>query len=85
MNNADAATSTDITDLILIEHDEFRTRFANLCGMRGERDVAAQVVAWRVIGHRRRLLMPSGTTTRFATPSSWPQGSQRAPSPGGRR
>ena len=47
MNIADPATNTDITDLILIEHDEFRTRFANLWGMRDEDPTAGQVVAWR--------------------------------------
>jgi hypothetical protein len=49
MNTADTTTSTDITDLILIEHREFRSRFAKLSGMRGERDVAARAVAWRVL------------------------------------
>jgi iron-sulfur cluster repair protein YtfE (RIC family) len=49
MNTEDAATSSDITDLILLEHDEFRTRFADLWGMRHEGDVAAQVVAWRLL------------------------------------
>lgn len=49
MDGVNAATSTDITDLILIEHGEFRARFANLWGMRGDRDVAARAVAWRVL------------------------------------
>jgi iron-sulfur cluster repair protein YtfE (RIC family) len=49
MNTADAAIGGDITDLILTEHDEFRSRFAKLWGLRGERDSAARAVAWRVL------------------------------------
>ena len=49
MNDDDATTSTDITDLMLIEHEELRTRFANLWGRRDEADVAPQVTAWRVL------------------------------------
>jgi iron-sulfur cluster repair protein YtfE (RIC family) len=51
MNVADATMSTDITDLILVEHDEFRTRFTNLWGMRGEGDVAVRAVSWRVLAN----------------------------------
>jgi len=77
MNNADAATSTDITDLILIEHDEFRTRFANLCGMRGERDVAAQVVAWRVLADL--LEVHANAEEEILYPELLRRGGDRAP------
>ncbi len=49
MNVDDATTSTGITDLMLIEHEELRTRFANLWGRRDEADVAPQVTAGRVL------------------------------------
>jgi hypothetical protein len=48
-NDAAATTSDDITDLILIEHEEFRVRFMNLWVMRGEDFVYARAVAWRVL------------------------------------
>jgi iron-sulfur cluster repair protein YtfE (RIC family) len=46
-----ATTGTDITDLILVEHEEFRTRFTTLLGLRGERDAPARAVAWRVLAN----------------------------------
>lgn len=42
-------TSSDITDLILIEHAEFRTRFELLWVMRGEDQVVARAVSWRFL------------------------------------
>ncbi|MDO8307200.1 MAG: hemerythrin domain-containing protein [Actinomycetota bacterium] len=51
MTMADTVTGTDITDLVLVEHDEFRSRFASLWVMRGEGDVAARAVAWRVLAN----------------------------------
>jgi hypothetical protein len=50
VNNSDTETSTGITDPILIEHGEFRTRFANLWVMRGEGDAAERTDAWRGLG-----------------------------------
>ena len=47
--SADAATTADITDLILLEHEEFRRRFASLWVMRGEDNFAARAVAWRML------------------------------------
>jgi hypothetical protein len=49
VNDADTETSTDITDLVLFEHGEFRTLFTNLWGMRVEGDVAARADAWHVL------------------------------------
>jgi hypothetical protein len=49
VNNADTEASTDLTDLILFEHGEFRTRFANLWVMRGEGNAVARADAWRVL------------------------------------
>jgi hypothetical protein len=47
--HAGATATTDITDLILLEHEEFRTRFTHLWGLRGERNIASRAVAWRVL------------------------------------
>jgi len=44
-------TGSDITDLMLIEHSEFRQRFAGLWVMRSEGDFAARAVAWRVLAN----------------------------------
>ena len=49
MDGSGATARTDITDLVLIEHQEFRTRFASLWAMRGEQAVVARAVAWRVL------------------------------------
>jgi hypothetical protein len=49
--NDPCGTATDITELILIEHGEFRTRFANLWGMRSDGDAVARAVAWRVLAN----------------------------------
>jgi len=49
MIDVDVATSTDITDLILIEHDEFRDRFRQLWDMLSHEDDAAWGLAWRVL------------------------------------
>lgn len=49
MSITESAPHTDITDLILAEHDEFRVRFTKLWDMRGEHHRAARAVAWRVL------------------------------------
>ena len=49
MSTIESAPNTDITDLVLAEHDEFRTRFTRLWGMRDDRHLAARAVAWRVL------------------------------------
>jgi DUF438 domain-containing protein len=49
MNPTTAPTSTDITDLILLEHDEFRSRFADLWGMRDVSDAVERDGAWQVL------------------------------------
>lgn len=49
MSTSVSAPHTDITDLILAEHDEFRTRFTQLWVMRSEHHLAARAVAWRVL------------------------------------
>lgn len=46
---AGSTATTDITDLILLDHEEFRTRFTHLWGLRGERHIASRAVAWRVL------------------------------------
>jgi iron-sulfur cluster repair protein YtfE (RIC family) len=51
MSNLDDPTSTDITDLILVEHAEFRARFANLWDMRGDRATTPATVAWRMLSY----------------------------------
>jgi iron-sulfur cluster repair protein YtfE (RIC family) len=48
MSAADA-TSVDITDLILLQHAEFRTRFTKLSALHAEGNVIARAVSWRVL------------------------------------
>jgi hypothetical protein len=77
VSNEGTETSTDITDLILFEHGEFRTRFANLWVMRGEEVVAARADAWRVLADL--LEVHAAAEEEILYPVLLKQGSDHAP------